>query len=83
MGTVRLRDRIVAARGRRHDLLAALPQTDCYRLLHGAVEGWPGLTVDRYGPLLVVQTFREPLSAAQPRTRRADSVAIFPAPRGR
>lgn len=24
-------------------------QTDCYRLFHGAVEGCPGLTVDRYG----------------------------------
>jgi 23S rRNA (cytosine1962-C5)-methyltransferase len=36
-------------------------QTDCYRLLHGAVEGAPGLTVDRYGPLLLVQTFRAPL----------------------
>lgn len=23
--------------------------TDCYRLFHGAVEGCPGLTVDRYG----------------------------------
>jgi len=36
--------------------------TDCYRLLHGAVEGMPGLTVDRYGPLLLVQTFRGPLA---------------------
>ncbi len=35
--------------------------TDAYRLLHGAVEGCPGLTVDRYGPLLWVQTFAEPL----------------------
>ncbi len=36
-------------------------ETTCYRLLHGAVEGCPGLTVDRYGPLLWVQTFHEPL----------------------
>lgn len=36
-------------------------QTDCYRLMHGAVEGAPGLTVDRYGPLLLIQTFRAPL----------------------
>ena len=35
--------------------------TDCYRLLHGTTEGWPGFTVDRYGPLLWVQSFREPL----------------------
>ena len=64
MGAVRLRALIAAARERRHALLTSLPQTDCYRLLHGAVEGWPGLTVDRYGPLLVVQTFREPLTSA-------------------
>jgi 23S rRNA (cytosine1962-C5)-methyltransferase len=35
--------------------------TDAYRLLHGATEGCEGLTVDRYGPLLWVQSFREPL----------------------
>jgi 23S rRNA (cytosine1962-C5)-methyltransferase len=37
--------------------------TDCYRLLHGIAEGAPGITVDRYGPLLLVQTFRAPLAA--------------------
>lgn len=36
-------------------------QTDCYRLLQGAVEGCPGLSVDRYGPILLVQTWRDPL----------------------
>lgn len=36
--------------------------TDCYRLLHGIAEGAPGLTLDRYGPLLLAQTFREPLA---------------------
>lgn len=36
-------------------------QTDCYRLLHGTVEGVPGVAVDRYGPVLLVQTWREPL----------------------
>jgi len=35
--------------------------TDCYRLFHGAVEGCAGLVVDRYGPVVLVQTFREPL----------------------
>jgi 23S rRNA (cytosine1962-C5)-methyltransferase len=46
----------------RAPLLAELheQQTDCYRLLHGAVEGAPGLAVDRYGPVLLVQTWREP-----------------------
>ena len=33
-------------------------QTDCYRLFHGAVEGLPGCTLDRYGDLLLWQTFR-------------------------
>ena len=47
----------------RADLLDRLHAegTDCYRLLHGATEGWLGFTVDRYGPLLWVQSFREPL----------------------
>ena len=37
--------------------------TDCYRLFHGAVEGFPGCTIDRYGGVLLVQTWREPLKA--------------------
>lgn len=36
--------------------------TDCYRLFHGSVEGRPGLTVDRYGSLLLVQSFHRPLA---------------------
>lgn len=52
-----------AAHERRRPLLEALEQegTDCYRLFHGVAEGYPGLTVDRYGELLFVQTFRAPL----------------------
>lgn len=52
--------------GRRSELLARLHRegTDCYRLLHGIAEGAPGLTVDRYGPLLLAQTFRDALSAS-------------------
>ena len=34
--------------------------TDCYRLFHGAVEGAQGCTLDRYGDLLLWQTFRAP-----------------------
>ena len=51
---------------RRQELLATLHAegTDCYRLLHGIAEGAPGLTVDRYGPFLLVQTFRDVLPAA-------------------
>lgn len=52
--------------GARAPLLARLHDegTDCYRLLHGIAEGAPGVSVDRYGPLLLVQTWREPLPAA-------------------
>ena len=38
-------------------------QTDAYRLFHGSVEGAPGLTVDRYGDLVLVQSFHAPLDA--------------------
>lgn len=57
-------DLLQAALERRRPLLEALENegTDCYRLFHGIAEGFPGLTVDRYGELLFVQTFRAPLS---------------------
>lgn len=47
-----------SALARRADLLvrAAAEGTDCLRLFHGIAEGTPGLTVDRYGPVLLVQT---------------------------
>ena len=35
--------------------------TDCYRLFHGSQEGAPGLTADRYGPQLLVQSFHQSL----------------------
>ncbi len=59
-----LRDALERGLERRGDLLAVLhaEQTDCYRLLHGVAEGAPGLTLDRYGPLLLIQTWRTPLS---------------------
>jgi 23S rRNA (cytosine1962-C5)-methyltransferase len=43
----------------RQSLLADLHQqgTDCYRLFHGSQEGASGLTIDRYGPQLLVQSF--------------------------
>jgi 23S rRNA (cytosine1962-C5)-methyltransferase len=37
--------------------------TDCYRLFHGIAEGAPGVTLDRYGTLLLLQTFRAALAA--------------------
>ncbi len=55
---------LAAALDARADLIARLhaEQTDAYRLFHGSVEGHPGLTVDRYGDLLLVQCFHSPLA---------------------
>lgn len=55
---------LAAALDARADLIARLHagQTDAYRLFHGSVEGHPGLTVDRYGELLLVQSFHSPLA---------------------
>ena len=55
------------ALARRKDLLEKLHSegTDSYRLFHGISEGRPGLSVDRYGPLVLAQTFREPLSPGE------------------
>ena len=52
-----------AALDNRHDLLAELHSqgTDCYRLFHGSQEGAGGLTIDRYGPQLLVQSFHQRL----------------------
>ncbi|MDQ3032364.1 MAG: class I SAM-dependent methyltransferase [Myxococcota bacterium] len=58
-----LGDVIARAIARRRALLEQLARqdTDCVRLLHGVMEDRPGLTIDRYGPVLLVQTWREPL----------------------
>lgn len=47
----------------RESLIAQLHAqgTDCYRLFHGSQEGASGLTVDRYGPQLLVQSFHNSL----------------------
>ena len=52
-----------AALDNRKDLLAELHAqgTDCYRLFHGSQEGAGGLTIDRYGPQLLVQSFHQRL----------------------
>lgn len=61
-----LAESIAAAIERRRALLAALAaeQTDCVRLFHGAVEGHPGLAIDRYGPVLLAQSWGTPLEPA-------------------
>lgn len=58
---------LASALNTRQDLIQQLhaEQTQAYRVFHGTVEGRPGLSVDRYGDLLLVQSFHEPLSAEQ------------------
>lgn len=62
-----LTNQLAAALASRRELLERLAaeDTDAYRLFHGSVEGYPGLTVDRYGDLLLIQTFHRPLDDAQ------------------
>jgi hypothetical protein len=45
------------------------------RVFHGAVEGMPGVTIDRYGPTLVMQTFRDPILLGQVRPAAAHHLA--------
>lgn len=55
---------LLPALERRKPLAAALAAegTDCLRFFNGVAEGLPGLTVDRYGGLVLAQTFRDSLS---------------------
>jgi 23S rRNA (cytosine1962-C5)-methyltransferase len=57
-------DLLAAALSSRTDLLDRLHSegTDAYRLFHGTAEGMPGLTVDRYGDLILVQSFHQSLA---------------------
>ena len=59
-------DAIRSALVSRASLLSSLHTegTNCYRLFHGATEGAPGCTLDRYGDMLLWQTFRDPPSMA-------------------
>ncbi len=56
--------RALDARGALLERLRA-GSTDCWRIFHGVAEGRKGLTIDRYGDLVLVQTFREPLSTGE------------------
>ena len=64
----------------RRDLIARLEaeQTNAYRLFHGTVEGRPGLTVDHYGQLILVQSFHDTLPASQLAEVEAFYAAAFP-----
>ncbi len=65
--TEALTPHLATAFANRAQLMAQLhaENTDTYRLFHGTVEGHPGLTVDRYGDLLLVQCFHSPLNTEQ------------------
>lgn len=53
-----------AALAHRQPLIEQLhqQQTDCYRLFHGSQEGASGLTIDRYGDQLLVQSFHHTIT---------------------
>ena len=59
-----LSESLAAALEARRSLLDQLQaeQTTAYRLFHGSVEGAPGLTVDRYGDVLLAQSFHTALA---------------------
>ena len=59
-----LKDLISLAWQSRSDLQAQWQEekTDCYRIFHGTNEGLAGTTLDRYGPLLILQTFHQTLT---------------------
>lgn len=52
-------DRLAAALDQREALLCDLPDTDALRLVHSEADGFPGVTVDRLGPALLVERHRE------------------------
>ena len=62
-----LTDLLATALAARAPLIAQLAaeDTDAWRLFHGTVEGAPGITVDRYGTVLLAQTFHRPLTVEQ------------------
>jgi 23S rRNA (cytosine1962-C5)-methyltransferase len=62
-----LTDLLQAAFAARQPLIARLhgEDTNAYRLFNGSSEKRPGLTVDRYGDLLLIQTFHDALDNAE------------------
>ncbi len=60
-------DLLQAAFAARQPLIARLhgEDTNAYRLFNGSSEKRPGLTVDRYGDLLLIQTFHDALDSAE------------------
>ena len=62
-----LTELLQAAFAARQPLIARLHEedTNAYRLFNGSSEKRPGLTVDRYGDLLLIQTFHNALDSAE------------------
>lgn len=54
-----LKQRVAEAVSYRHELLKLPEYTDAYRVIHGEGDGFPGLVVDRLGPVLSVEVFTE------------------------
>jgi 23S rRNA (cytosine1962-C5)-methyltransferase len=75
-----LPDLLATALDARRALLEQLhaEHTNAYRLFHGSVEGEPGLTVDRYGDALLVQTFHRPLAPSELAALEAFYAGAFP-----
>lgn len=76
-----LSDLLGTALTARHTLLEQLhaEQTTAYRLFHGSVEGVAGLTVDRYGDVLLVQSFHRTLEASLLAELETFYAGVFPA----
>lgn len=75
-----LSDQLATSLAARAPLIAQLEaeQTNTWRLFHGSVEGSPGLTVDRYGDVLLVQTFHRALSSDELATVEAFYATAYP-----
>lgn len=76
-----LPDCLAAALASRADLIARLEaeSTTAYLLFQGSTEGVPGLTVDRYGDVLLIQSFHRPLEDAELAALEAFYAAHLPA----
>ena len=80
MNSNELRALVRTALDNRRALLAqcAAEDTDCMRLVNGISEGIPGLTVDRYGEVLLIQTQeRAELSEEEVRLIHSEVVEIL------
>lgn len=59
---MRSEEDLLAAAIRRRASLAASGETTCYRLIHRAADGFPGLAVDRFGDVLVAGLYEDEAS---------------------